>query len=340
MVRFDPDAPIKVPFEINGVVHLLTHDEIQAHMERTETLLKVAEEERMSKPAIIKVVHEEAEKIGLNTEALATVQVGAVFKKAQEEELNALKMERENKLRKDAQIRKHRIEKYTWVMKERLRPETITDIQINRNTDPAMVTVFRGRDKRIIDIHKPFKFADFGITELDELRSIIAKKNNVVVPKLLESLKDRYDRLRAMLVALNIPSLFADSVEETAPSKASKRKRKQIEMEPEIKVPGLECDRSLPEGITFVNNAVLEAPERGLCFTDEYGSLAFQRWSNMDKAGIKAMLMYLMLASPIKSDENKRLCQDLEAMINEHPETHLLRSKKAKIENLGYHLNI
>ena len=140
--------------------------------------------------------------------------------------------------------------------------------------------------------------------------------------------------------ALNIPSLFPDSAEETAPSKASKRKRKQIELEPEIKVPGLECDRSLPEGITFVNNAVLEAPERGLCFTDEYGSLAFQRWSDMDKAGIKAMLMYLMLASPNQSDENKRFCQDLEAMINEHPERHLLRSKKAKLEALGYHLNI
>ena len=53
LVRFDPDAPIKVPFEINGVVHHLTHDEIQAHMERTETLLKVAEEERMSKPVLI-----------------------------------------------------------------------------------------------------------------------------------------------------------------------------------------------------------------------------------------------------------------------------------------------
>jgi hypothetical protein len=89
-----------------------------------------------------------------------------------------------------------------------------------------------------------------------------------------------------------------------------------------------------------VNNVVLEAPERGLCFTDEYGNPAFQRWSDMEKAGIKAMLMYLMLASPIKRTENKRFCQDLEAMINEHPERHLLRSKKEKLEALGYQLNI
>ena len=47
----------------------------------------------------------------------------------------------EEKVRKDAQVRKDRIERYTWVMKERLRPETITEIQIHRNTNPAIVTV-------------------------------------------------------------------------------------------------------------------------------------------------------------------------------------------------------
>ena len=92
-------------------------------MERDEALKKVAEEERISKSALIKVVHEEAEKIGLDTE-----QAGAVFKKARGEELSALKMQREAKLRKDAQIRKTRIERYTWVMKERLKSETITDV--------------------------------------------------------------------------------------------------------------------------------------------------------------------------------------------------------------------
>lgn len=81
-----------------------------------------------------------------------------------------------------------------------------------------MVTVFRGPDQRVIDVHKPFKFADFGITELDELRPIIAKKNNVVVPNLLKSLKERYDRLRAMPEALNNPSLLPASTKETAPS--------------------------------------------------------------------------------------------------------------------------
>ncbi|MCO6516938.1 MAG: hypothetical protein J6586_10700, partial [Snodgrassella sp.] len=147
MVRTDPDEPIRVPFEINGKVYQLTHDQIQAHMERVEKLTKVAEEERLSKPELIQVVHEEAEKIGLDAEALATEQAGAAFKKAQEEQMNALKREREEKLKRQAQIRKTRVERYHWVMKERLKPETITDIKIHRNTKPAMVTVFRGRIK-------------------------------------------------------------------------------------------------------------------------------------------------------------------------------------------------
>jgi hypothetical protein len=56
MVRYDPDEPIRVPFEINGKIHHLTNAEIQAHMERVEILQTVAGEERMSKPALIKIV--------------------------------------------------------------------------------------------------------------------------------------------------------------------------------------------------------------------------------------------------------------------------------------------
>ena len=153
----------------------------------------------------------------------------------------------------------------------------------------------------------------------------------MVVPNLLKSLKLRYERLMNMPKALGIPSLLPASSTQVAPPKASKRKRKQIKLEPEIKVPGLECDRSLPEGITFMNNVVFEVPERGLCFTDEYGNPAFQRWSDMDRAGVKAMLVYLMLASPVRCAENVRFFQDLKAMIEEHPEKHILRSKKAKL---------
>ncbi|GKA31682.1 hypothetical protein Tco_0717987, partial [Tanacetum coccineum] len=39
------------------------------------------------------------------------------------------------------------------------------------------------------------------------------------------------------------------------------RKRKHMELAPEIKVLGLECNRSLPEGVPFVNNIVIEEPK-------------------------------------------------------------------------------
>ncbi|GKD73443.1 hypothetical protein Tco_1331725 [Tanacetum coccineum] len=85
--------------------------------------------------------------------------------------------------------------------------------------------------KRNFDVHNPFKLADFGITELDKFGPIIQKKKNTIVKDLMTSL--------------------------------GKRKRKHMELEPEIKVPGLECNRSLPEGVPFMNNMVIEEPECG-----------------------------------------------------------------------------
>nr|GEY43051.1 copia protein [Tanacetum cinerariifolium] len=61
-----------------------------------------------------------------------------------------------------------------------------------------------------------------------------------------------------------------------APSRSSGR-RKHMELEPKIKVPGLECNRSLPKGVSFVNNMVIEEPEYGIFFTDVFGDQAFQK---------------------------------------------------------------
>ncbi|GKA38064.1 putative reverse transcriptase domain-containing protein [Tanacetum coccineum] len=44
-------------------------------------------------------------------------------------------------------------------------------------------------------------------------------------------------------------------------------KRKHMELEPEINVPGLECNRSLLEGVPFVNNVVIKEHEYGIFFT-------------------------------------------------------------------------
>ena len=119
------------------------------------------------------------------------------------------------------------------------------------------------------------------------------------------------------------------------PAQSSKRKRKKIETKPKISAPGLNCNRALPEGVTFVNNWVIEQPERGLFFTDEYGDPAFQRWADIDLAGIKAMIGYFLTANPIKNDANVRFFHDLKIKIQKHPDKHLLRSKRSKLEALG-----
>ncbi|GKC59789.1 hypothetical protein Tco_1087387, partial [Tanacetum coccineum] len=56
-----------------------------------------------------------------------------------------------------------------------------------------------------------------------------------------------------------------------------------MELEPEIKVPGLECNRILPEGVPFVKNMVIEEPEYEIFFPDVFGDQAFQRWNDIHK---------------------------------------------------------
>ncbi|GKC65504.1 hypothetical protein Tco_1098102, partial [Tanacetum coccineum] len=65
------------------------------------------------------------------------------------------------------------------------------------------------------------------------------------------------------------------SVPKQAPFESSGRKRKHMELEPEIKVHGLECNKSLPEGVPFVNNMVIKEPEYWIFFTDVFGDQAF-----------------------------------------------------------------
>ncbi|GJZ33531.1 hypothetical protein Tco_0578967 [Tanacetum coccineum] len=146
-----------------------------------------------------------------------------------------------------------------------------------------VASVFRNNDKRNFDVHQPFKFSDFGITELDELGPIIQKKKNILP--------------------------------EQASSQTSGRKRKHMELEPEVKVPGLKCNRSLPEG-------------------------AFQRWDDIHKVGVESLVSYLVMASMVKTEENARFSLKLRKMIVDHPDQDKLKSKKVKLEALGYHVNV
>ncbi|GKF16970.1 hypothetical protein Tco_0061888, partial [Tanacetum coccineum] len=153
-----------------------------------------------------------------------------------------------------------------WIINSRLKLKPIIDIKIHPKTKPVVITVYRGTNGRSFDVHKPFLFGAFSISKLDELREIIPKKKNTV----------------SALLAL-----------EQAPSETLGRKQKHMELEPETRIPGLECNRALPRNVMFINNMVIKEPEYGIFFIDEFGDQAFQRWSDIDKVGMEALVSYL-----------------------------------------------
>ncbi|GJZ88002.1 hypothetical protein Tco_0659784, partial [Tanacetum coccineum] len=234
---------------------------------------------------------------------------------------------------------KHKFENYMWTINNRLKLETITDIKIHPKTKPVVITVYRGTDGRNFDVHKPFSFGAFGISKLDELREIIPKKKNTVVQDLMNLLSRRCERIRKIPEELGIKSALPAPALEQASSKSSRKKRKHMELEPEVKIPRLECNRALLKNVLFVNNMVIEEPEYEIFFTNEFGDQAFQRWSDIDKVEMEALVSYLVAASMVKSLENARFSLKLKKLIAEHLDQEKLKSKKVKLEALGYEMN-
>ncbi|GKB98692.1 hypothetical protein Tco_0984829 [Tanacetum coccineum] len=206
--------------------------------------------------------------------------------------------------------------------------------------DPKEAISTKGwnNDKRNFDVHHPFKFLDFGITELDELGPIIQKKKNSIVKDLMTSLSKRYKRLKKIPKELGIQSALPSLIPEQASSQSSGRKRKHMELELEVKVLGLECNKSLSKGIPFVNHMVIEEPEYGIFFIYVFGDQAFQRWDDIHKVGVDSRVSYLVMASMAKTKENARFSLKLRKMIANHPDQDKLKSKKVKLEALGYHV--
>nr|GEX22218.1 hypothetical protein [Tanacetum cinerariifolium] len=280
IVRPDPDEEVKVPYTINGEMYHLTDREMRAYLDKEEKIKKAAEEARIlaiSKPEVIKVVQEEAKKLGINPKEEISTKDGEQFKKAQDAEHEVLKRGHSKKVKKLTKLNKRRAEEYMWTMTNRIRPEPITNVKIHPKTKPVVVYVFMNNDKRNFDVHNPFKFTDFEITELDELGPVIQKKKNLIFKYLMTSLSKRYERLKKIPKELGIQFALPAPVPEQASSQTLGRKRKHMELELNVKVPGLECNMSLLEGIPFVNNMVIEKPEYGIFFTDVFGDQAFQR---------------------------------------------------------------
>ncbi|GJV18855.1 hypothetical protein Tco_1367875 [Tanacetum coccineum] len=127
IIRPDPDALI--PYTINGELE------------------------------VIKVVREEAKKLGIHRKEAFITKAGEKFKKAQDAKHEILKRQHTKKVKKYIELRKHKFDNYMWTISSRLKPETITDIKIHPKTKPVVITVFRGTDGRNFDVHKPFAFA-------------------------------------------------------------------------------------------------------------------------------------------------------------------------------------
>ncbi|GJY32416.1 hypothetical protein Tco_0415911 [Tanacetum coccineum] len=266
-----------------------------------------------------------------------TTKAGELFKKDQDAEHEVLKKQHTEKVRKSFKLRKHKYDSYMWTVSSRLKPEPITNIKTHSKTNLVVITAYRGTDGRNFDVYKSFLFRAFGISELDELTKIISKKKNTLVKDLMNSLSRRYERLRQIPRELGIQSALPTPKQ--TPSQVSGRKCKHMELEPETRIPGLECNRALPKNVLFVNNMVIEEPEYGIFFTDEFGDQAFQRWSDIDKVGIEALMSYLVIASMVKSTENARFNMKLRKVIAEHPDQEKLKSNKVKLEALGYKMD-
>ncbi|GJT37099.1 hypothetical protein Tco_0936964 [Tanacetum coccineum] len=278
IIHPDPDAFI--PYTIDGEVYYLTTEQLHAHMDKEEKIKKTEEESKLftiSKPEMIKVVQQEAKKLGIHLKEAITTKAGENFKKARDAEHEFLKRQHTKKVRKSLELKKHKYDNYMWTISSRLKPETITDVKILPKTKPVVITVFRGTNGRNFDVHKPFTFG-------------------------------KYERIRKIPDELGIKSSLPApaAAHEQASSKSSRKKRKHMELEHEIKIHGLN-------------------PEHGIFFTDEFGDQAFQRWRDINKVGMEALVSYLVATFIVQSPENARFSIKLKKLIAEHPDQEKLK---------------
>nr|GEU51954.1 retrovirus-related Pol polyprotein from transposon TNT 1-94 [Tanacetum cinerariifolium] len=61
----------------------------------------------------------------------------------------------------------------------------------------------------------------------------------------------------------------------------------------------------------------ISKPEHGIFFTDEFGDQAFQRWSDIEKVRMEALVSYLVAASMVQSPKNARFSMKLKKLIAE-----------------------
>nr|GFA55452.1 hypothetical protein [Tanacetum cinerariifolium] len=180
-----------------------------------------------SKHELIKVVEEVATEAEVDPKVLRSSKGGQEFLQKQDVKLSVLQREHMEKLKKERELKRKRINQYIYGL-------PITNQSLRR----SLTFTF---------IQTQNKFGDFGVTEWDESGAIIPKKKNKVVEYLMNSLCKKYERLKETPSELEIKSTLPPP--EKVPSLSLSRKRKALELEPNVCIPSLECNRSLPEGV-------------------------------------------------------------------------------------------
>ncbi|GKE18292.1 hypothetical protein Tco_1425869 [Tanacetum coccineum] len=155
---------------------------------------------KLSKPELIKVVVEVASEAGADPKALRNMKGGKEFLK-------------------NMMLNSKSFKENTWRSSGREMSKRRKDLII-------IIIVYKNNDPRNFDVHKNFKFSNFGISEWGELSVIIPKKRNKVVRKLMTSLSNKYKRPKEISGELGInPSLPLPGQD---PSLPLSRKRKAI----------------------------------------------------------------------------------------------------------------
>ncbi|GKA93419.1 hypothetical protein Tco_0815405, partial [Tanacetum coccineum] len=69
----------------------------------------------------------------------------------------------------------------------------------------------------------------------------------------------------------------------------------------------------------------------------ELYDMAFQRWNDIHKVRVDFLVSYLVMALMVKTEENARFSLKLRKLIADHLDREKLKSKKVKLEAVGYH---
>ncbi|GJU69546.1 putative reverse transcriptase domain-containing protein [Tanacetum coccineum] len=121
----DFDEPVRVhafhvgSLQIHRKVYYLINNETQARLDKEEKIKKAVEEEKllaMTKSKLIKVIHEEASKSGVDPKVLKSAKGGQDFQNIQDAEMKVLNREHSQNVKKVIEVKKKRIDNYMWTM--------------------------------------------------------------------------------------------------------------------------------------------------------------------------------------------------------------------------------